>query len=111
MRCRCGPYRILQKTNDWKPAWHIPREFHGLGPRMLNGNKTPAVGPIENKDLKAAWHILKEFHGLVPRELNGNKTPTVGPIENKDFQAAQHKNRGNQIVMLICAQTSTRSTL
>ena len=43
----------LRKTKDWKAAWHILGKFYGLGPRMLNGNKTPAVGPIENKDLKA----------------------------------------------------------
>ena len=89
----------------------MSREFQGLGSRELNGNKTPAVGPIENKDLKAAWHILWEFQGLGPRELNGNKTLAVRPIENKDLKATWHKNRGPQIVMLICAGASTRSTL
>ena len=42
----------------------MPKEFQGLGSRELNGNKTPAVGPIENKDLKAAWHIFREFQDL-----------------------------------------------
>ena len=42
----------------------MSREFQGLGSRELNGNKTPAVGPIQNKDLKAAWQIFKEFQGL-----------------------------------------------
>ena len=61
-----------------------------MGPRELNGNKTPAVGPIEDKDLKAAWRILKAFQGLGPRELNGDKTPAAGPIEDKDLKAAWH---------------------
>ena len=48
----CAFHGMGEIADDLKAAWHILREFQTLGPRELNSNKAPAVGPIEDRELE-----------------------------------------------------------
>ena len=51
-------------ADDLKAAWHILREFQGLGPRKLNGNKALAVGPIQDRGLEGCMANSYAISGL-----------------------------------------------
>ena len=49
------------EDKDLKAAWHILKEFQGLGPRKLNGNKAPTVGSVVKKTFSCVKKNLYVF--------------------------------------------------